>query len=147
MQTRLTRVMASHRCFRRRLSELSRVSCQGQQLAQNACHWNDKCVDGQRLGCCIGGARVKVEPVRVLGRCGGFTSDIVDAIVWASGGTVAGVPDNANPADVINMSLGSQQACTNSYQTAIDAAVASGTTVVAAGVTAMLMLLVPPSKL
>jgi serine protease len=75
---------------------------------------------------------VKVEPVRVLGRCGGFTSDIVDAIVWASGGTVSGVPANANPADVINMSLGSQQACTNSYQTAIDAAVTSGTTVVAA---------------
>ncbi len=74
---------------------------------------------------------VKVEPVRVLGRCGGFTSDIVDAIVWASGGTVAGVPDNANPADIINMSLGGSQVCDNAYQSAINTAVANGTTVIA----------------
>lgn len=33
----------------------------------------------------------KVVPVRVLGKCGGYTSDIADAIVWASGGTVSGV--------------------------------------------------------
>ena len=30
----------------------------------------------------------RVVPARVLGKCGGFTSDIADAIVWASGGTV-----------------------------------------------------------
>ncbi|MEE7546791.1 S8 family serine peptidase, partial [Xanthomonas sp. Kuri4-1] len=41
-----------------------------------------------------------VLPVRVLGRCGGYTSDIADAIVWASGGSVDGVPANANPAEV-----------------------------------------------
>src|SRR5690606_6649270 len=34
----------------------------------------------------------KVVPVRVLGRCGGSTADIVDAMVWASGGSVSGVP-------------------------------------------------------
>ena len=28
----------------------------------------------------------KVLPVRVLGKCGGYTSDIADGIVWASGG-------------------------------------------------------------
>ncbi len=75
---------------------------------------------------------VKVQPVRVLGRCGGFSSDIIDAIVWASGGPVSGVPTNANPADVINMSLGSPTSCGVLYQTAIDAAVGRGTTVVAA---------------
>ena len=74
---------------------------------------------------------VKVQPVRVLGRCGGYSSDIVDGIVWASGGTVSGVPVNANPADVINMSLGGVHACDNAYQTAIDTAVANGTTVIA----------------
>jgi len=37
-------------------------------------------------------------PVRVLGKCGGYTSDIADAIVWGSGGAVPGVPANANPA-------------------------------------------------
>ncbi|HWP88141.1 MAG TPA: S8 family serine peptidase, partial [Burkholderiales bacterium] len=48
----------------------------------------------------------KVVPVRVLGKCGGYTSDIADAIVWASGGTVSGVPANANAARVISLSLG-----------------------------------------
>jgi serine protease len=53
----------------------------------------------------------KVLPVRVLGKCGGYTSDIADAITWASGGTVSGVPANANPAEVINMSLGGGGSC------------------------------------
>ena len=74
----------------------------------------------------------KVVPVRVLGKCGGYTSDIVDGIVWASGGTVSGVPANANPAEVINMSLGGGGACSASYQNAVNAAVGRGTTVVVA---------------
>ncbi|MFJ7779215.1 S8 family serine peptidase [Streptomyces yangpuensis] len=74
----------------------------------------------------------KIQPVRVLGKCGGSTSDIVDAITWASGGSVAGVPANATPAKVINMSLGGPGACGTSYQNAINAAVARGTTVVVA---------------
>ncbi|MFF2197716.1 S8 family serine peptidase, partial [Streptomyces sp. NPDC058157] len=74
----------------------------------------------------------KIQPVRVLGKCGGATSDIVDAITWASGGTVAGVPANATPAKVINMSLGGSGTCSSSYQNAINAAVARGTTVVVA---------------
>ncbi len=39
------------------------------------------------------------------------TSDIADGIIWASGGTVSGVPANANPAEVINLSLGGSGAC------------------------------------
>ena len=74
----------------------------------------------------------KVVPVRVLGRCGGYTSDIADAIVWASGGTVSGVPANANPAEVINMSLGGGGTCSATYQNAINGAVSRGTTVVVA---------------
>lgn len=74
----------------------------------------------------------KIVPVRVLGKCGGYTSDIVDAIIWASGGKVTRVPANANPADVINMSLGGGGACNRTYQRAIDKAVANGTTVVVA---------------
>ncbi len=74
----------------------------------------------------------KVVPVRVLGRCGGYTSDIADAIVWASGGTVSGVPANANPAEVINMSLGGSGTCSTTYQNAINGAVSRGTTVVVA---------------
>ncbi|CTP91611.1 extracellular serine protease [Xanthomonas translucens pv. arrhenatheri LMG 727] len=71
-------------------------------------------------------------PVRVLGKCGGYTSDIADAITWASGGTVADVPANANPAEVINMSLGGGGTCNMLFQDAIDGAVARGTTVVVA---------------
>jgi len=76
----------------------------------------------------------KVLPVRVLGRCGGYLSDIADAIVWASGGSVEGVPDNANPAEAINMSLGGGGACAaqSAMQLAVDAAIANGTTVVVA---------------
>ena len=48
---------------------------------------------------------VKIQPVRVLGHCGGFDSDIIAGIEWASGGTVPGVPANANPAKVLNLSL------------------------------------------
>jgi serine protease len=54
----------------------------------------------------------KVLPVRVLGHCGGYDSDINDAIVWAAGGHVDGVPDNTHPAQVINLSLGGAGTCT-----------------------------------
>jgi len=74
----------------------------------------------------------KVLPVRVLGHCGGFTSDIVDGLVWASGGAVPGVPDNQNPAQVINLSLGSGGACSSAEATAVADALARGVVVVAA---------------
>lgn len=74
----------------------------------------------------------KVVPVRVLGRCGGLGSDITDGIIWAAGGNIAGVPTNPNPVHVINLSIGSKGACTQSMQTAIDYAVKVGVTVVVA---------------
>ncbi|MGX1133993.1 serine protease [Streptomyces glaucescens] len=74
----------------------------------------------------------KISPLRVLGKCGGYDSDIIDAITWASGGTVSGVPANSNVAKVINMSLGGDGACTSATQNAINAAVNRGTTVVVA---------------
>ncbi|WP_173915042.1 S8 family peptidase [Streptomyces barkulensis] len=74
----------------------------------------------------------KIQPVRVLAKCGGTTADIADAIIWASGGTVYGVPSNPTPADVINMSLGGGGTCSSTYQNAINGAVNRGTTVVVA---------------
>jgi serine protease len=74
----------------------------------------------------------KVVPARVLGKCGGFTSDIADAIVWVSGGTVSGVPANANPARVINISLGGSGACDTTTQNAINSARSRNTVVVVA---------------
>ncbi len=74
----------------------------------------------------------RIVPVRVLGKCGGYTSDIADAIIWASGGAVSGAPANANPARVINMSLGGGGACGTTTQTAINSARSRGTVVVVA---------------
>jgi serine protease len=70
--------------------------------------------------------------VRALGRCGGLTSDIADAITWASGGSVPGVPNIAARAHVLNLSLGGGGPCDTTTQNAINAAVARGTVVVVA---------------
>jgi serine protease len=74
----------------------------------------------------------KVVPVRALGKCGGYTSDIADAIVWASGGTVSGVPANAFPAKVLNLSLGGGGTCDTTTQNAINSARSRGAIVVVA---------------
>ena len=74
----------------------------------------------------------KLEAVRVLGKCGGYTSDIADAIVWASGGTVSGVPANANVARVLSLSLGGSGSCGTTMQSAINGAVSRGSSVVVA---------------
>ncbi len=74
----------------------------------------------------------KIQPVRVLGKGGGYDSDISDAIVWASGGSVSGVPANATPAKVINLSLGGEGSCGSTYQNAINSAVSRGSVVVIA---------------
>ena len=72
------------------------------------------------LGVFGGAPGVKVQPVRVLGHCGGYMSDVIDGIYWAAGSSQvsdggAGVlPANpyadcttANPCvRVLNMSLG-----------------------------------------
>jgi serine protease len=78
--------------------------------------------------------QVTVVPVRVLGKCGGTIADINDAIRWAAGLPVPGVPANPDPARVINMSLGGGGACSASpsTQNAINDAVAAGATVVVA---------------
>jgi serine protease len=72
----------------------------------------------------------KILPVRVLGKCGGYISDISDGMRWAAGLTVNGVPTNANPAKVENISLGGVGPCSTTYQNAINAITVAGTTVV-----------------
>lgn len=74
----------------------------------------------------------RVLPIRVLGRCGGLTSDLADAIRWAAGLSVSGVPNNPTPAKVINMSLGGTGFCGQTLQNAINAARNAGAVVVAA---------------
>jgi serine protease len=71
-----------------------------------------------------------LQPVRVLGKCGGSVSDVADALRWAAGLSVAGVPENPAPARVINMSLSGAGNCTQEEQNAINAAVDAGAVVI-----------------
>jgi serine protease len=74
----------------------------------------------------------RVLPVRVLGKCGGYDSDIIAGLRWAAGLPVPGEPANPNPARVINLSLGSEGSCTVAYQEAVDEITAAGSLIVAA---------------
>ncbi|WP_046657667.1 S8 family serine peptidase [Lysobacter capsici] len=77
----------------------------------------------------------KVLPIRALGNQGfGSDSDIADAVVWASGGSISGVPANPNPAEIINLSLGGNVPCSQmpAWQAAVNLAAANGSTVIAA---------------
>jgi len=75
---------------------------------------------------------IKILPVRVLGKCGGYESDVADGIRWAAGLAVPGAPTNPNPAAIISLSLGGGGACPAAYQTAITDAIAVGSIVVVA---------------
>ncbi len=74
-----------------------------------------------------------ILPVRALGKCGGYDSDIIAAVEWAAGMNVSpSVPDNPFPADVINLSLGSGTSCSTAYRSAFDAVNRLGAVVVVA---------------
>lgn len=117
---------------------ISANECGGTHAAQNS-SWHGTHVAGTVAAVTNNGEGVagvaynaKVVPVRVLGKCGGLTSDIADGIIWASGGSVSGVPANPNPASVINMSLGGSGACSSTTQNAINQARNNGTVIVIA---------------
>lgn len=74
----------------------------------------------------------KLLNVRVLGRGGGYTSDLIDGIYWALGKPVNNLPLNTKPAQVINLSLGGKGKCTSSLQNAINTASAQGVPIVVA---------------
>jgi serine protease len=75
---------------------------------------------------------VRLQHLRVLGNAGGLVSDIVAAITWGSGGSVAGIPQNPFPSSVLNLSLGADGSCTQAEQTAISSAISRGVSVVVA---------------
>jgi alpha-tubulin suppressor-like RCC1 family protein/subtilisin family serine protease len=88
---------------------------------------------GNGIGVFGGAPEVKIQPVRVLGTCGGYASDVADGIRWASGGDVPGVPSNPTPARVLNLSLGASSAtCPEIYRSAIADARSRGSVVVVA---------------
>jgi serine protease len=74
----------------------------------------------------------KLLPVRVLGVCGGYVSDIAAGMRWAVGLPVPGVPANTQIAKVLNLSLGRQGNCSPTFQDAVTEVRAAGSVVVAA---------------
>ncbi len=75
-------------------------------------------------------------PVRALGKCGGYDSDIIAGMQWAVGMTVMdssgnNVPDNPYPADIINLSLGGTGSCPSAYDSVISNLTTMGVLVVA----------------
>jgi serine protease len=87
---------------------------------------------GNALGVAGVAPKAKIVPVRVLGKGGGYASDIADGIIWAAGGSVPGVPANQNPARVLNLSLGGTGACGSLYSRAVNIARGRGSVVVVA---------------
>lgn len=95
------------------------------------------------------GYNARFVPIRVLGRGGsGSLSDIADAIKWAAGGAVTGVPVNPYPARIINLSLGWEtfDACSPTLQSAIDFANTNGAVVIAAAGNSNTLSLYQPAK-
>jgi serine protease len=80
----------------------------------------------------VGHGNVKVMPVRVLGKCGGYDSDIQAGMLWAAGLAVPGVPTNTTPARVLNMSLGGAGTCDAAYTDVVNQVVAAGAVIVVA---------------
>ncbi|MCE4557423.1 S8 family serine peptidase [Roseateles cellulosilyticus] len=90
-----------------------------------------------RVGMAGVGWNLKLLPVRVLGKCGGYDSDIIAGMKWAAGIAVPGLPANPNKAKVLNLSLGGSGSCGTTgtgalYRDAITQVNAAGATIVIA---------------
>ena len=73
----------------------------------------------------------RILPLRVLGVCGGYMSDVADALRWASGISIPDVPMNTTPARVANLSLGGANGgCSTTFQNAVNDVIARGMVVV-----------------
>jgi serine protease len=112
-------------------------SCLSQPDRDDPSSWHGTRVAGivgartnNALGVAGTGWNTRVLPVRVLGKCGGFTSDIIAGMRWAAGLPVQGPAANPTPAKVLNLSLGGDGECSVAYQSAVDEIVANGVMVV-----------------
>jgi len=78
----------------------------------------------------------QILPVRAIGKCSGYTSDLVAAMYWAGGisnsllGGLAPLT-GATRAHILNLSLGGRNACTQTEQDAVTALTNAGVLIVA----------------
>jgi serine protease len=78
--------------------------------------------------------QAQIVPIRVVGPCPMTRRDIHDAMAWAAGFDVPGVPPNPNPAHIINISFsGGGFTCAASTQVLVDRILSQGIFIVAAG--------------
>lgn len=118
--------------------------CDSSDIANSS--WHGTRVSGliaantnNRAGMAGVGWALKLLPVRVLGKCGGYDSDIIAGMKWAAGVDMrdVGLPENPNKAKVLNLSLGGTGSCGTSgtgqlYREAIAEVNAKGATIVVA---------------
>lgn len=65
--------------------------------------------------------QAKILPIRLFGSCPMTRADLLDAMAWAGGLPVAGVPTNPYPARIINLSFsGGKRVCGTDLQGLID---------------------------
>lgn len=75
----------------------------------------------------------RILPIRLFGACSMLRSDLLDAISWAAGLPVPGVPDNPTPAKIINMSIaGGLSVCGADLQKLINRVIEKNIFIVAA---------------
>jgi serine protease len=110
----------------------------GSNLTQQSSSWHGTRVAGiagaagnNSIGIAGTSWGAKILPVRVLGKCGGYDSDILAGMRWAAGLPVPGVAGNPNPAIIINLSLGGSGSCTFAYASTIAELATHGVLVVA----------------
>lgn len=61
----------------------------------------------------------KILPLRASSNCSASNMDVSDAIIWAAGGDVKGVPKNVNPANVIVVAMSELEDCDPTYLEAL----------------------------
>lgn len=89
------------------------------------------------LGIAGAAYNVRILPLRALGKCGGYDSDVIAAMYWAAGLSIpapllqGAPPVNTTPAQVINMSLGGLGTCSATYTQAVADITAKGVLIVA----------------
>ena len=76
-----------------------------------------------------------ILPVRVIGKCHGYLSDIVSGMYWAAGlaaSSLGSIAANLTPAPILNLSFGGNGPCSQTEQAAVNALNQAGHLVVVA---------------
>ncbi len=119
-------------------SDLSTIpECAGTPISNSTWHGTTTAgvvgaIADNSLGIAGIGRQVRVLPVRVIGKCAVYDSDLIAGARWAAGLNVPGVPDNPTPAQIINISLSGDGNCNTAYRDAFADIAGRGATVVAA---------------